>query len=157
MSLDISKLQKVRTRGRKTTARCPACAESGGDSKGEHLIINSQGQFGCVVYAGDGTDAKEHRRRIFALCGDREPKPIVIHRAEERVDSGRLGRPFQSHPAPLKTGLLGRLGRAFETHVESGNREAKQERLATEELNNSGGGVLDVLEPTVNADSTEGD
>jgi hypothetical protein len=155
MSLDISKLQKVRIRGQKTTARCPACAESGGDSKGEHLIINSQGQFGCVVYAGNGTDAKEHRRRIFALCGDRELKPIVIHRAEERVDSGHLGRPFQRHPAPLKTGLLGRLGRAFENHVGPENREVRQERLATEELNNSRAGVPGVLEPTVNSGSTE--
>ena len=52
MSLDISKLRKVRTRGTKVTAQCPACAESGHDSTNEHLIIYEDGRFGCVVYPG---------------------------------------------------------------------------------------------------------
>ena len=119
MSLDFSKLQNLRIRGEKTTARCPACAESGGDNKGEHLIINPQGRFGCVVYAGKGPDAKQHRRRIFALCGDRELKPLLIRPAIKPPSSGRSGRPFQSHStnAPAKTGLLGRLGRAFGSHA----------------------------------------
>lgn len=120
MSLDICKLQKVRVLDQKTTAQCPACAESGGDNKGEHLIINAQGYFGCVVYPGQGPDARKHRQRIFALCGDRSIKPLVVRRMQGNVDSGRSGRLLQSHSegAPIKTGLLGRLGRAFPIHAQ---------------------------------------
>jgi hypothetical protein len=119
VSLDIFKLQNARTRGDKTTARCPACAEVGHDQKGEHLFINANGRFGCVVYPGNSIEAKGHRKRIFALCGDREIKPLIVRRMKDRAASGRLGRPFQSHSevAPIKTDLLGRLGRVFETHA----------------------------------------
>ena len=119
MSLDISKLKNAHTRGDKTIAQCPACAEVGHDQKGEHLFINADGRFGCVVYPGSSTEAKEHRKRIFALCGDREIKPLVTHRTTETASVGRSGRSFQSHSeiAPIKTGLLGRLGRVFETHA----------------------------------------
>jgi hypothetical protein len=65
MSLDISKLKKVCNRGKKITAQCPACAESGRDNKGEHLLINADAGFACVVYPGDSADAKEHRKRIL--------------------------------------------------------------------------------------------
>src|SRR5512133_3317542 len=116
MSLDISKLENVRKRSGKVIARCPACAEPGHDQKGEHLVINTDGSFGCVVYPGDSADAKEHRKRIFALCGDREIKPLAVHPS----GLGRSGPAVQSRLAvsPLKTGLLGRLGRVFETHLE---------------------------------------
>lgn len=116
MSLNTSKLEKVCIRGDKTTARCPACAEAGHDQKGEHLLINGDGSFGCVLYAGDSSDAKEHRKRIFALCGGREIRPLTVRPAA----LGRLGRvnKYHSAGASLKTGLLGRLGRVFETHVE---------------------------------------
>jgi hypothetical protein len=116
MSLDISKLENVRMRGDKTIARCPACAEAGHDEKCEHLVINADRSFGCVVYPGDSEEAKEHRRRIFALCGDRKIKPLSVHAAA----LGRLGRVNQGQSArqPLKTRLLERLGRAFETHLE---------------------------------------
>jgi hypothetical protein len=115
MSLDISKLENVRAKGTKTIARCPACKETGHDQNGgEHLVINADGSFGCVVYPGDSADAKAHRKRIFALCGDRGPKPLTAHSSV----LGRLGRVNQSQLAgePLKTGLLGRLGRLFQTH-----------------------------------------
>jgi hypothetical protein len=116
MGLDISELKKVHDRGYKRTARCPACAETGHDQKGEHLVINADGSFGCVVYSGDSAEAKEHRRRIFALAGDREIKPLSVHAAF----LGRLGRVNESHSsvAPIKTGLLGRLGRVFQTSTE---------------------------------------
>jgi hypothetical protein len=65
MALDVSLLTKVRTRGGRMIARCPACAESGGDRKGNHLFILEDGRFGCVNYAGD----REHRRRIWELVG----------------------------------------------------------------------------------------
>lgn len=65
--LDLSKLENVRTANGKTLARCPACAESGGDGSGEHLVIDAIGRFACVMFSGlDGT---EHRKRIFALAG----------------------------------------------------------------------------------------
>jgi hypothetical protein len=114
MSLDASKLERVRCRGRKTIARCPACTEAGHDRRGEHLVINADGSYGCVLYPGDSADAKEHRKQIFALCGDREIKPLVVRSAE----IGRLRRPTETHLAatPIKTGLLGRLGRVIRTH-----------------------------------------
>jgi hypothetical protein len=113
--LDISKLERVRTNGAKTKARCPARAEAGDDQKGEHLFIYADGRFGCVVYPGDSADAKAHRRRIFALCDNREFKPLVVR----RTVLGRSGRENKGCPAgaPLKTRLLGCLGRVFETHL----------------------------------------
>jgi hypothetical protein len=74
MSLDLSRLEKPRSQGAKTIARCPACAETGNDAAADHLFINSDGKFGCVLHQGaDGTD---HRKRIFELAGIEESKPI---------------------------------------------------------------------------------
>src|SRR5262245_6075703 len=62
MSLDLNKLEKVRELANGVTqARCPACGESGGDRKGEHLRIYSDGRYGCCVHPKDGA----HRKRIF--------------------------------------------------------------------------------------------
>ena len=72
--LDLNKLEKVRERGGKTIARCPACAETGNDKKGEHLFIAADGKFGCVQFPG--TDGEQHRTRIFALAGIRAEKPV---------------------------------------------------------------------------------
>ena len=142
MSLDVSKLQKVRIHGKKTTAQCPACAEAGHNQKGEHLLINANGSFGCVVNPGDSADAKEHRKRIFALCGDREIKPLAVHPSR----LGRLGRVNQTYlaSAPLKTGLLGRLGRLFQTHLGTEATHAKNSDRTTDQLSKFKGGVLGV-------------
>jgi hypothetical protein len=73
-SLDLSLLEKVRHTGGKILARCPACAEGGGDRKGNHMTIFPTGKFACAAMPGDS----EHRRRIFALVGvvgDRQPDP----------------------------------------------------------------------------------
>ncbi|MDP3851049.1 MAG: hypothetical protein Q8Q59_11135 [Luteolibacter sp.] len=74
-SIDIARLEKVRRTGTKLTARCPACAASGGDRRGEHFFLNTaDGKFGCGAYPGDA----EHRREIFALVGiigERRPDP----------------------------------------------------------------------------------
>ena len=144
MSLNTSKLEKVYIRGDKTTARCPACAEAGHDQKGEHLLINTNGSFGCVVNPGDSADAKEHRKRIFALCGDREIKPLTVHPS----GLGRIGRVFQTHLAvrPVKTGLLGRLGRLFQTHPGTKLTHAGgNDDRTTEKLNDFKKGVPGVL------------
>jgi hypothetical protein len=147
MSLIVYKLQNVQTRGKRMTARCPACAEIGADKKGEHLVINDQGQFGCVVYPGHSPAARDHRGRIFALCGDRRIKPLIIQRAEGGSTPGRLGRPFQSHHPgePIKTGLLGRLGRAFESRSEVG--KINHGILPVEKQTETETGVLPVLNP----------
>lgn len=72
MSLDLTRLENARERGGKTTARCPACAEAGNDTKGEHLVIMPDGRFGCVAHPGAA--GKVHRQRIFALAGVRSSR-----------------------------------------------------------------------------------
>jgi hypothetical protein len=75
MSLDVSKLEKARELADGGwQARCPACAEEGGDRKGEHLRIYPDGRFGCCVHPQD----REHRRRIFALAGNRKPGSFSV-------------------------------------------------------------------------------
>lgn len=98
MSLDVKKLEKVvdLADGVKR-ARCPACAEKGQDKKGEHLRIAADGKFGCCVFPGD----REHRKRIYALAGERGPRGIRVKVAGVRVAE------------TVQTGILGRLGRVF--------------------------------------------
>ena len=75
MSLDAAKLDKVRElAGGIVQARCPACAEGGGDRKGEHLRIYPDGRYGCCVHPKDG----EHRKQIFALAGVRKPGTFTL-------------------------------------------------------------------------------
>ena len=74
MGIDLTKLEKVQRKGLNTIARCPSCAEAGGDCKGEHLLINDKGQFGCVLYPGESGQA--HRQRIFELVGLKEKQDI---------------------------------------------------------------------------------
>ncbi len=71
--LDATRLENVKTHDRKTTAACPACRESGNDSSGDHLFIDSQGRFGCIAFPG--ASGKEHRQRIFALVGIKKDTP----------------------------------------------------------------------------------
>lgn len=141
MSLDISKLENVRQRAGKTTAQCPACAEAGHDRRGEHLFIGAEGHWGCVVYPGDTADARDHRTRIFVLCGSREVKPLAVKHA----GLGRLGRVGESHSvgAPLKTGLLGRLGRVFETHLKP-ERDQREDQDAGPQPDDRARGVRSV-------------
>lgn len=63
--LDLGRLEKLRESAGKLIARCPACAEHGGDRAGNHLVILPDGRFGCAAHSGDS----EHRRRIFSLAG----------------------------------------------------------------------------------------
>lgn len=71
MSLDLNELENksslIRDGSNVTIARCPACAEDGGDRKGEHLIVFESGRFGCAVFPGD----KEHRQQIWRLAGQK--------------------------------------------------------------------------------------
>ncbi|MFT3783818.1 MAG: hypothetical protein QM790_17550 [Nibricoccus sp.] len=63
--MDISKLENVRVRHGKLTARCPACAAKGGDRRGNHLVVYESGCFGCAAFAGD----KLHQAEIRGLLG----------------------------------------------------------------------------------------
>ena len=75
MSLDTAKLEKVRElAGGIVQARCPACAEGGGDRKGEHLRVYPDGRYGCCVHPKDGG----HRKRIFALAGVRKAGTFTL-------------------------------------------------------------------------------
>ena len=67
MALDESKLENVRRKPGKLTARCPACAERGADRKGEHLAVYDDGAYHCVATNGES----RHSKRIFALAGGR--------------------------------------------------------------------------------------
>jgi len=66
-ALDMARLINVHQVGGKTIAQCPACAKSGEDEAGEHLVIQADGKFGCILHPG--SEGAEHRRRIFALAG----------------------------------------------------------------------------------------
>jgi hypothetical protein len=103
MSLNIDRLEKVaRLANGGKQARCPACAETGNDRKGEHLRISPEGKFGCCVFPGD----REHRKRIFALAGDHGPKEIKVRVAVAAAD-------------PVRTGILGKLSMPVEPQSRS--------------------------------------
>jgi hypothetical protein len=68
MTLKLALLRKVKHRPGKIIAQCPACAETGGDTKGVHLVVFSNGKFGCTA----NPKGKAHRRRIAQLAGDPE-------------------------------------------------------------------------------------
>lgn len=118
MSLDLSKLERVRHRGRKTVARCPACAESEHDHRGEHLVINEDGKFGCVIYPGNSSEAKAHRKQIFALCGIREIQPLIVKKdaSHSPKQSQYIIRSKRKYVPSVPIGTLGRQGR-ISTHT----------------------------------------
>lgn len=70
LTLDRAKLENVvDLENGRYNARCPACAETGHDTTGNHLIVFPDGRFGCVVSPGDGEEAREHRRTVLRLAG----------------------------------------------------------------------------------------
>lgn len=108
MTLDLSKLERVRYRGSNITARCPACAEAGGDRKGEHLFINSQDKFGCVLFPGN--EGQAHRKRIFELAGAMDTQ---THSFEIRIPSvSKTGQKIKIQD------ILGHLGHFNSTHAQ---------------------------------------
>ena len=97
MSLDLSKLERVRERNGKTIARCPVCANASNDQKAEHLFIGTDGGYRCVV----GCEPKD----IFALAGNRDSLP----------KSGPcVARPI---PKPKRLDLLSRIKRDYPAHA----------------------------------------
>jgi hypothetical protein len=75
LTIDTTRLEKMRQTGNKVVARCPACAATGGDRSGNHFFYNTtDGKFGCSAFQKD----TEHRREIFRLIGvrgERQPDP----------------------------------------------------------------------------------
>lgn len=76
--IDPDRLEKARRRGEAIIARCPACAELGGDKSAGHLKIWPDGRFACIKWPGP--EGREHRRRILELVGreargERPPPP----------------------------------------------------------------------------------
>lgn len=99
MSLDLAKLEKVRDRGNKITARCPACAESGNDSTGDHLSIFPEGQYACLLYpAGDGN---QHRARIYELAGIKDSRQAIVKTAPAKAGWTALASAPEAAPFPL--------------------------------------------------------
>ena len=98
MPLDVNKLENLGDLADgMRRARCPACAEKGQDKTGEHLRIYPDGRFGCCVFPRD----REHRKRIYALVGQRGRRAIKVRVAATKSE------------APVLCGILGRLGRLF--------------------------------------------
>ena len=112
MSLDLKRLEKVRElAGGIVQARCPACAEGGGDRAGVHLRVFADGRFGCCVNPKD----REHRKRIFALAGDKTPRSFAVRLA--------VGGSEPAAPKSVKSALAdfrGTLGTAKTESVSSG-------------------------------------
>lgn len=104
-SLDLALLEKLRHHpSGKIEARCPACAETGGDRTGNHLAIFPDGRFACAAHGGDS----EHRKRIMELVGirgDYPPDPDQRRQWRERsaaeqrrkLESRRLADAARTH------------------------------------------------------------
>lgn len=90
--IDLNQLEKVRQRGGKVIARCPACAEGGADNSGDHLYIaeDGQGPFGCIAYPGEAGSV--HRKRIWELVGVRDGgrRPVPPPRIKSAVSAIRV-------------------------------------------------------------------
>ncbi len=114
MGLDLTKLQKLRHQGSKIIARCPACAENGCDRKGEHLIINDEGRFSCVLFPGQA--GQQHRRRIFELVGVKE---MTKKGFEVRTPLF----PLVPRIAVIKKDILGHLGHLNSSFLYIQNKE----------------------------------
>jgi DNA primase len=67
---DFSKLENIKKTQNGSTARCPACTEQGRDSKGAHLFIYNNGNFGCVA----NPDDNNHRLEILKILGQQVEK-----------------------------------------------------------------------------------
>ena len=139
MALDLTKLEKVANlaNGLKR-AQCPACAEAGQDKKGEHLRIFPDGRFGCCVHPKD----REHRKRIFALAGERGRQEIKVRvlppKATGAVQSGILGRLERLFPSPAQKPVAAEVGTLGTGGAKSNRMSVSEGRLPLGELGTLG-------------------
>lgn len=77
----------LESQGDRLVGQCPACAEDGGDSLGNHLVVFPDGRFGCVKHQGD--EGREHRSRIARFLnlkgGLKLPKRIDTSKEEKAL------------------------------------------------------------------------
>jgi hypothetical protein len=126
MSLDLPKLERMRRReDGSITARCPACAETGGDAHGDnHLLVEPGGRFGCCANPGD----KAHRRRIFALVGVKDgrarqgralPEPEIKPHPIGSQSGKSILHALKGDFRTLRTGISGSRAREMDSSVKS--------------------------------------
>ena len=119
MGLNLEKLENVKHRGSRIIARCPACAEQGHDQKGNHLFIDEQGRFSCVIYPAEA--GKEHRKRIYELIGTKNKKsgvPSTSYVKPIKVRKATYGKTHgKNYGKVIKSDILGHLGRVNQTHA----------------------------------------
>jgi hypothetical protein len=114
--LDLKKLKILKTKGDGAYgAQCPACAQTGGDKKGQHLHIYESGAFGCAV-----DKSKEHKKLIGELAGmaKQADQPNTEKKGKLRIN--RMVCP------PIRVlAVFGRRGRLFSS---AGRINEKEER-----------------------------
>jgi hypothetical protein len=110
MGLSLEKLRNVKHRGTVIYAQCPACAEKGNDKKGNHLFINLQGQFGCVVFPGKM--GAQHRKLIFELAGEKN-KEMENRSAKQNLWVKRPDISLSGESQVMQKDVLGHLGHLF--------------------------------------------
>jgi len=122
MGLNIEKLENVKYKGSRIIARCPACAEQGNDNKGEHLSIDEQGRFSCVINPG-GAGA-DHRRRIFAMIGIKDGNNNSYSSQQNKVI--KVKKVDRNTGNVIKSNILGRLGRVYQTLKKHNENDIKE-------------------------------
>lgn len=104
--INRSKLNNVVQRDGKIEAQCPACAEAGADTKGNHFVLYPNGKFGCVANPKD----EEHNKIILRLVGERgfTPPPQLEIRRQIIPESAiilKVGRPGRQIPTPVEASV----------------------------------------------------
>jgi len=97
---------------------CPACQAAGGDSKGNHLVLFSDGRFGCIKYKGE--DGKDHRREmarlqpalINGIGKNWKPKPRDLSKEKAAIE--QASKEFWSAVRNSLAGDLSSLGESAE-------------------------------------------
>jgi hypothetical protein len=127
MSIDMSKLENVKNKGEKIIARCPACAETGQDKKGDHLIINNDGKFACVMF--QGSSGQKHRKRIFQLTG-------IIDSPKNIISVKEASQASHTEPDVIINDVLGRVGHHFLSHYKKSDKSTTDKLVRLyEEIN----------------------
>jgi hypothetical protein len=88
-------------------------------------MIYPDGRFGCCVFPGN----REHRRRIFALAGERRRQPIKVRMAPTRPSG------------PILSGILGRLGRLFPSPKKNPTARDGWDGVTEVEMRSTGAGT----------------
>lgn len=79
MRLDLSRLEKVRRNAdRSVTCRCPACAEDGHDTTGNHLRIWLTGAFNCCIHGKDSHHNWRIRNLLRGTAPDDNPEEEFV-------------------------------------------------------------------------------